>query len=408
MGFVSTRTVIPIDRVAHHLQVDPYHFNQIYSAQRPLLPSCPDGWCQYNWQDAGKISREELADALKQAETMVFRYLGWTPLPVWRTDEVQVTPYYKVEAFNIRNSRGESKSVFSNWGYVIEGGVKATTLIDTPATVFSDADGDGFNETVTVTVATTVTEEQELHVFYPGKSGEDTWEVRPLQSITIAAGVATIVFPKYLIPLEELIIKPLDPDDPHIFIDGDTDTNFLATVDVYRVYNDESDQVTFYYDPQTSSCSSSSTPCADDTETGCLFIKNSRLGIVGFSRADWDDDTGAFVAKSFSRAPMKAVIKYRAGHTDASQKYPELQMEPGLERMICYFALSLLDREICGCANTRTIWQKQTRDMAVSTEGESVVVPWSDLSNPLGTSNAAIRLWKFIHDIKISRSPNPY
>ena len=406
MSFVSTTTLIPLHRAAVHLEVDPYHFSQIYTSNRQFIPDCNDAWYQYGWQSSGKLSREGLALALRQAEDAVWSYLGWTALPAWHEEEVRPTPNYRTEMWSRYNSQGRAKSVRTQWGHVLETGKKTSALIDSPATVFSDPNGDGINELITITFATTVTDVEELHVYYPSKSGRDEWEIRPLISKAIAAGIATFTFPKYLIPLESLIVRPSSDDNPHIAIDGDVDANFLATVDVYRVYADPSEQVTYYFDPNVR-CGT--TPCADDTETGCLSIKDARLGLLNYTRADWDADTEAYTTKALNYPPMKLALYYRAGRLDQRQEYPYSQMNQSLERRIVFYALSLLDTELCGCSNTRNIWQDQTQDMsAVKPDGTRYVVPWGDLGNPLGNSRAAIHLWKYIQQIKISASPNPY
>lgn len=404
MSFVSTRTMIPLHRAAAVLGINPYHFSQIYTAQHQIHPSCDDDWYQYNWQRAGKISREALAMALRQAEDMLADYLHWTPIPLWHTEEVKLSKYYRTERISYYNAELMAKSLTTRWGFVTETGRKTSSYIDTPATVLSDEDGDGYDETVTITFATTVTTEDELRVYYPDKGGDEHFEIRPLSNISISAGTATITFPRYLIPLEELIILPSTDDDPHIFIDGDVASNFLDEVDVYRVYTDTSQQITYYYDPYAN-CST--VPCDQDTDTGCLFIRNSRLGILGYSRADYNEDTEAFESKTFSAPPQKALIYYRAGKQDDTVDYPNLQMNPMLERMIVYFSLSFLDTELCGCSNTKNIWQHQTRDLSVSTRDQQYVVPWGDLGNPFGTTYAAMRLWKYVQNLKLNRSPYP-
>lgn len=404
MAYADTPTLIPLDRLAWHLQIDPWHFNQIYTANRPTYPACDDMWFQHDWQGTGRISRESLALALKQAEDVVSTYLLWKPLPVWFEETHRFPVHYRTELVADYNATGKPKSVISDWGFVFETGAKGSTLIDTPATVFSDEDGDGTNDTITVTVATTVTDEEELRVYYPSKSGRDEWEIRPLTDVSIAGGVATITFPKYLIPLESLIEAPPTPTDPHIGIDGDDDSNFLREVDVYRVYSDVSDQATFYY-PNTG-CTNP--PCDDATDTGCLSVRDGRLGILAFDRATWDADSEAYTQAYFSSTPERIGIKYRAGKRDLSLRWPTKQMDRTLERMISFYALSLLDTEICGCSNTRNIWEYMTRDLgAEKPDSTSYTVPWAQLGNPLGTTYAAIRLWTHIQPMRIGKSPNP-
>ncbi len=403
MGRSDTVTIIPLDRAARHLGVDLFHFNGIYGTYAPKYPSCDDFWLQHNWASAGQLSRESLAYALRQAEDVVCEHLHWSPIPRWYEEEVVLTQYYKVETWGYLNSRFQPKSLTTRWGMLIEPGRRASTFIGSPVIVWVDNDGDTFTEIAQITFATTVTEEQELHVYYPDKGGEDSWEIRPLNSITIAGGVATIEFHRSLIPLEDLVEKIPTDDNPHVGINGDDDANFLADVDVYRVYTDTSQQITFYYDP---SLSCTTVPCNVPTETGCAYIRDARRGIVAYQRADWNVTTSSFDSASWDFGPpAKAVVYYRAGKQDSRQLYPAIQMDEALERMIVFYALSLLDTELCGCDNTKNIWQYQTRDLARITDSERYVMSWNALDNPLGTTFAAMRLWKHIQPLRLAPAP---
>ena len=56
--------MIPLDRCAFHLGIDPFHFNCIFTTNRPVLPDCDDVWFRYDYQQSGKVSRESLGTAL--------------------------------------------------------------------------------------------------------------------------------------------------------------------------------------------------------------------------------------------------------------------------------------------------------------------------------------------------------
>lgn len=399
MARASTQTLIPLDRVAAHLQIDPWHFNGITSEFRLSNYACEDFWYQYGYQSSGKLSLEDLAFSLHEAEDKTSTLLGYTPLPRWFEEEVKITPHHRVEVVSFVNSKLQPKSVRANWGYIQEVGAKASVLVDTPATVFSDVNGDGLDETVTITFATTVTEEKELRVFYPNKNGREEWEIRPLNSVSIAGGIATITFYKYLIPLETLVEAMPSEGEPKIPIDGDDNANFLTEVDVYRIYSDPSQQVTFYYAPDIN-CST--TPCAESTNTGCLLIKDRVLGSLTYQRGDWDADTETYIKKYFYYEPIKAKIYYKAGWQDDRLEYPTRQMDQTLERLISFYALSMLDLELCGCDNTRRIWKYKTKDVSMVTGEKSFTRAWNDLSGVLGTSQAALDLFKYIYYIKRS------
>ena len=106
MAWATTKTIIPLDRVAVHLGIDPYHFNCIETSTRRPTKACDDGWFQYDYQATGRLSRESLALALKQAERLTQDHLGYAPIPVWVMDEpIALTVHYGVEWYNYKDSR---------------------------------------------------------------------------------------------------------------------------------------------------------------------------------------------------------------------------------------------------------------------------------------------------------------
>lgn len=395
MARASVYTLIPLDRVAAIWGIDPLHFNSVVSERRPERHDCDDLWFQYDWQDAGRVSRESLAMELRTAEDLVFKNLGYFLLPKWvEKEEHVIEPPYAVERVNPYglNSRLRAKSIRANWGFVLEGGVRTASAIELDAPVnYSDLDGDGYKETATVTVSTSVTNEWEIRVYFPGMGADDTWEIRPISvDLNTTTQTATITFRRELCVDPELWEKVPAPYDTALVVDGDDDTNFTSTVDVYRVYNDPSSQVTFISEP-----SNTTNPTE---ESGFIHVRDSRNGILAYYRADWDAATNQYVFSTFQNGiePQKLVVNYLAGRLDWSQPSPYRQMSPIWERLIAYYTLSLLRREPMGCDNFKAIYDLQTEDLAkASREGSFAIMP-EDLRNPLGTSRAAISLWKLI------------
>lgn len=149
MARTNTQTLIPLDRVARHLGINPWHFNGVELTADPMTTSCPDDWYQYSWQASGKLSREDLAFALRQAEDSIIRWLNWSPLPRWEEETITLEQHYRPESFSFFNAQGLPKSVISKYAKVIAAGAKATTLIDTPTITYSDPFSYGFNSLAT-------------------------------------------------------------------------------------------------------------------------------------------------------------------------------------------------------------------------------------------------------------------
>lgn len=405
MARAATTTLIPLDRFAAILQIDPLHFNGVVSEKRPLRNACDDLWFQHDYQWAGRVSRESLAEALYQAEQTVAGYLGFMPLPAWFvSEECRIDQPFLPESVSVMsvNLRGLKKSIRAKWGLVQSIGKRGTSLISAGAAiVYSSPDGDTYDEQAQVIVATTLTDPDEISIFYPNKNAAPEWEIRPTL-VTISGGNATITFRREQVAIESELEKLNDVAEgaSGVTINGDDNANFLTTVDVYRVYNDPSQQATFLTEDTCGSCGGDGCEvCGLTADTGCLSIRDQRLSILAYDAAVWNADTNTFDSSHFSagREPDRIKIWYRAGMRDESQTLPNRQMHPMWERMICFYAITLLDTEVSGCENTKRIFFHQREDLALSTKsGQSFSLSPANLDCPLGTSRAALALWRAI------------
>lgn len=398
-------TLMPLDRFAAVLQIDPLHFNGVISVRRPLRNACDDVWFQHDYQFVGRCSRDAAAMAIRQCEDLVAQYFGFDLLPRWvAAEDCQIDRFGAPEMFgNSLNIRGLGKSTTVRRGYIIGGGVRAVEVIQLAAAVtYTDTDGDGYAETVTATAPTAVPD-TEVHAFYPGESADITWEIRPV-TVSSSGGVVTVTFRREQAVLPELMERLTDLSDVPPSIDGDEDANFLTTIDIYRVYNDPSQQATFY--SEGSSCASCGgngcAACDFDVESGCLTVRDPRLGLVAYQRADWDATSSSFNAAGFSqgREPDRLKVWYRAGWQDTRQADPLRTMDPTMERMLAYFAVSKLNTDAPACDNTRHLIRLYQEDLAKSQSagngvGQTYQLSDSDLRNPFGTARGALDFWRY-------------
>lgn len=370
MARADTLTWLSIDRYAAIMGINPLVINQVYS-QFINNSLCNDVWFQMAWQRSNQVSREDLAQAIQDAERQIANYVGYNLLPDWIVDERQPTvrparrELYNGPGLNIR---GQAKSIAARKGYAVSGGIKARSLIQAAAAiVYSDSDGDTYKETATVTVNTTVAA-CEIRAFFPvsqigaSLAGSDKWEIRPI-TVTKAANVATIVFHREQVPLPDLWER-LNAAS----IDGDVDANFLTTIDVYRVYNDPQQQVYFLWEqPDCAVCGGSGcTACEQSTQTGCLTVRDTRLGILAYNPATWNATDSAFDAAEYveCREPDRLRLWYYAGWTDDSLACPRTTLDPYWERTIAYYATALLDRQFCDCNNAEHFADYWREDLA--------------------------------------------
>lgn len=378
MARSSVNTLIPLDRFARIIGINPLHFNQVYHTVSPST-LCSMPIVQYAWQDSDRVGREEISFALREAENVFAEWLGFDVAPRWIAQER--ARYISPANRSSFNSGGYYRSVQTRRGYVITGGQEAKTLIQAGDTVvYSDVDGDGYKETATISTPTTVTDTDEIAIYYPGKGGASEWEIRPLTSVAIIAGVATITLRR-----EQLVLENLQELFGSESVDGEVDANFLATVDVYRHYNDPSVQVRFLWEDNDAT--------GFPMQTGFFNIRDYRNGIVVPRAGNWVVADNDFTLTEWAECstPDYVDLWYKAGWNSS----------PELERAVCLYALSLLDRPICGCdsINHHSMYWREDLSEVVSGRGRFQIGRRVQ-DNPLGTTRAAAEAWKLIERIR--------
>lgn len=404
---MTTYTLLPIYTFAKVIGLNPLHIMQvdapIGSAEsrvsiEPIF--------QYSWQNADGVSREELAQGIADAEQEIADYLGYWPAPTWQANErVELTERAGSWFRSPYDIRGDSISCKARYGELISGGRLAKTLIAAGQPVtYTDTDLDTYFETATVTVATSVTDPEEIAVYYPGLSGDDEWEIRPIK-VSITGGVATITCRREL-----LVIKDLLESLNALTVNGMVDSNFLTTVDVYRKYNDPSVQVQLVWRNSNIaawgclSCAWSTSGCPGcqlNIQTGCMTVKDKKLGIVTMTRADWDAATSSYTPQFCNLLGRADYVNlwYRSGYRDMSLSTPNLTLSREWAKAISILALSKIDRLIKsprGVSDAQAHWNVDLRrNEGTPAKSQSIkVTPYELEACPFGTTVAGITVWR--------------
>lgn len=359
------------------------------------VTTCADPILQYSWQDSERVGREEIAQAIAESEDIIASYLGYRVGSAWEVAERHVgTIPYGTAPMSLQQIRAD-------YGMLEAGGIEAKSLIQASANiVYSDSNSDGYKETATIVVATTVTDPEEISIYFPGESGSNEWEIRPIK-VVIAGGNATITCRRELL---------VDPDLQEAFdatgVDGLVDANFITDVDVYRHYHDPQQQIMFIWQNAfTNLCtcgSSNCITCTDSIQYGCMTVVDPRIGIIVGQPATWNTVTSQFDGALFSvaRPPDRVDLWYRAGCKDKRLSTPHLMMDPKWEKTVTYLALSKLDRPLCGCRaleNNVSHWQEDLAESkSTGSESLSTRISMRKLDNPLGTTRGEIYAWERI------------
>ena len=390
-------TWLSLDRWAQIIGINPLHFHQLTSTTLTPNNVCGDVFFQSSWQHSDRVGRDEICMAIQQAEQEISREVGYNLMPDWTMEERLVYPRPSVpELYNLYgiNPRGEMKSVETPRGYLLSGGIRAKTLVSAGVGIVrSDADSDGYFETCTVTTPVAFTDVNEVHLYYPGQSGEDEWEIRPIE-VSISAGVATITFKAWQVALM-IAMFSMNPEP----LDAHDDANYQTTADVYRVYNDPSTQVQFLWENNGGNCCGTCTACQMGAQSGCMHFRDARIGMVVPAPGTWDSSTSTFTAEAWTacREPDQLRLWYYSGWRTPKMTRSYAELDPYWEYAIAYFAASKLDRPVCGCSNVNQFIEKWRRDASFSSQNEGgFTVTTEQASNRLGTSMGALYAWRRI------------
>lgn len=407
----TTPTKLSLDRWARIMGLNPLHFWGVDMASLSRSagqgPICDSAWFQYEWQNVGAVSRDDVARAIAEAEAEIEELVGYHLLPDWRYDEWQ--PSYRPlrkEFFNLnsRDLRGFQQGVTAQRGYAISGGIRGFAEVSYgEAIAYSNTippvDYDNL-ATVTFTIAAEI-DDCEIAVYYPGHPGDDSWRILPV-SVSHTAGLTyTVTFARQQC-LIEAFLNSYDLASLR-GADGLDDANFLDTVDVGRVYLDPSQQATLLWEPNGEcSLNSSSSNIGDgwSAQTGVLLPRGDpRLGQFAYQAANYDAATGTWSAASFpyNRAPDLVRLWYYSGLRDQRKACPLVEMDDEWSRVVAHFAASKLDKPPCVCAKAG--WEYWRQDLASTGGAEqlsSFQLSVSDLGNTLGTRRGAIEAWRRI------------
>lgn len=381
MAIASVRTLLALDRFAKWMNINPLHFNQVVVAESPAA-TCSMPLLQFSWQDSNRVGREEIAEAIAQAEDEIRQELGYSLLPEWHVEE----------DVRVHSGQYHNQSIDPSFGYVVSGGLQAKSPIELGGTIsYSALYGQNYNGVATISVATSITDVNEISVYYPGKSGDNAYEVRPIE-VSIANGVATITCARHqLVNLD--LLESLETEG----VDGLEDGNFLSTVDVYRKYNDPQTQIQLW---RAEACCFDGTceSCLWETQYGCVKILDNRLGRMTYLPGTWNG-TG-FDPIYCHWHPDKLKLWYYAGWQNKSLSRPKVEMDPMWERVVTYLALARLDRPVCKCAGLDAFTSWWSMDLAsnetTQAASSSTQLSRRVLDNPFGTTRAAVYAWRFV------------
>ena len=382
----STPSLVSLEQFAQILGLDPIHFAGGYSVLRPESSHCHDIWQQYQWQDTGKASREEVARALHRAEADIADVAGFWAAWKWIDDERHKCQRGG-QVPHVARLRFTTK-----WGEVISGGAQAVSAIDAGDVTRGanvDADGDGFAEWAVFTVANVATtwDLEDIRACFKvysaidavncrtnpsSTSYDEAWEVRPLK-LTRSGTTVTVYVPVWHL-FKPQLSEELSPDA----IDADATASYIDTLSFYRVYNDLSTQASLMWGTDCVYDVS----CAWTTQAGCIRTPDPHNGIITVTPGTYDADNDVYDAGcyTYGTTPDAVRLWYKAG---LARPAPGV-VDHTWARLIVMLACSRLDWPVCSCSNVKTLVDEWKQNAAKITEDRTYTFPVEAMLNPFG------------------------
>lgn len=402
MARASTPTLLGLDRYAKIMGINPAMFNgggAIDLASGKVLFPIDNAqnqiWPQYAWQNSDMVSREELAFLIAEAERDVADFLGYFPAYNWVENERYFMPRpFRPEFSGYRvvlNVGAEDRNMRLKRGYFISGGRRKSVLVSSEVTVtYSDPNLDGWDELATVQVAApaSMVSVSEIRMFFPGKAGSPSYEIRDFLSRTVVGANVIFALNTWQLVKPDLAEALPTNDGDGKSVDFEDPTTFTSTVDIYRVYNDiTQDQCLF-----TTVDTQGGTPT---TQGGMLYQIDQDM-IVPIE-ATYNATTGRWDRlDSVSGYADYVDLWYYSGVAE------ELSNDYALA--IAYLATARLERIFYANNNATALAAWLREDLAISVKDQFVRTPPEALTNPFGSRRGEYEAWKKIRRYKQSRN----
>ncbi len=314
--------------------------------------------CRMFWTE---WQRMDVYRALSEAQELMESVVGYPLCPTW----IVGAP----ESFGEQryvDTQGYSNPTLTKWGHIIAAGVRTESTLQASATVTYAT------EPATVGPLTvTISDTSEVKVFYPGSDRE----IAPSR-MTYSGGQLTIYIPRC-----RLVETPNTTDDGIAYTETD---NFLAAVDVKRIYNNPATNATIVA-PHQCNGACSSVGCSEYTQTACMYVRDHRLGIVDIVPATYS--SGAWTRNTNCTYTYEMVrLNYQAG-----LRTLDTAMKSALVRL----AHTRMAAEPCNCSVVQRLWERDRKAPDVLSREQ--------LNCPFGVSNGAFAAYKLAQSRKLYR-----
>lgn len=394
------------------------------------LSACDDIVPKHAWQEADRVCRDDIQQALTKAEELFASEHGvrFAPAPHFIVEELRYPRFFDHSLMRANNadaaSHWASVQVSENW--VQKLGVETLTLLGTVNITLSDADGDGVTDTfVTAALATALTGTQvdQIEVYFKAADRLDSdptlekWRVAPV-TVTISGGNIVVRGRSYL------LVSPIKQEGVNAnSLDVATVGNYVTALEIYQHFSDPTgttqDTVQAFLKWETMpwphwqcclstdltfSLNNAYDPSAVAYALARAGIRdNGKFGHVYLGEAVYDSVNLVWTAIAWGdcRPPDTVTVRYQAGYPLQNGIYSGSTLRQGVVdpkwvKIICMLAAAELTKPIDACTRAqRTLYYWQF-DLArtAGAQDESFGLTTREILNcPFGTRRGHVYAW---------------
>lgn len=424
MYSITNYPFLSLDRWREIIGFHPWHFWQLVDSQNaPVTSACNTIVYQHSWQATDKTGRQDIYEALAQAESRIKERLYFWPYPHYseNTFELPKYPDRRVQRLGYAGGDGHWASLDLKERHVQKIGVETFSLLeDEAAVVYTDLDGDTLKETFTVTIPAPagLTDLSQVRLYfnstdrYTGEGIGPRWEIKPI--FCALTGGNLVIKGRAWTAIRPVLYEKTRPGDLQI----SESSNFASTVDVYRRYIDPTgitvdtaqgkliwETLPYWYGACCDPVNNTTDPAALGYAIARAGIRNSEQGLVTPAQAVWNSVTGVWCTPDYQyycNMPQRVTLRYEAGYPLVNGRMAEK-----MEKAVSYLAAAELVKPICACETANRILYYWQRDMSIAGGEESYGISPEDLANPFGTRRGHIFAWKEVKELRILNGFSP-
>lgn len=405
------QNLLSVTQWAKIIGYNPFFMYGFAGALLPAQTACNKPTAKYSWQDADNAGRDEIEQAIANAESMLFKYLKYRVAPQYAEQTIRTPAFYLNYNW---------PAVQLDEGYVQALGIEALTSISANVAItYTDEDGDGLQDTATVTAATTLTDPLAFRLYftstdrYDGSGISERWEIRPIRC-SIAGGTATITAPKWLFGVPQ---KYEQFNWNNNGLDPASAGNFVTHVDIYTsttdsggITNATAEGLLTWESPPWPWACCGPNPTSDDPASLTYGfargnIRDSQQGWIYEAFSVYNASTGLWNSSWWTecRPPDRMTVRYLAGYPlEASPTASYYgQMNRALQTVVARLACAELTRPPLACetAGNRELAKWQLDLAQVRGRADELYATTREILNcPLGTQRGHLYAWNYIEN----------